>query len=289
MHPSHALPYTLEERGVTVARKKEAISVASDGKPAILLGPWAIEKLHYLKQYCEIFSTGMKNIWKHRIFIDLFSGPGICVIENTGTEENGSPLIALNCKTPFTHYFFVDKNSDFIETLKNRTEAYHNIIDFINKDCNDAIDDIGRKLPDTNALVFTFIDPFNFEIEFNTLIKLTEKRLMDLLITFHISNLKRSIHIPSITMKRFFPPLDWDELYKECCGSYRIHERILLDKYEEGLKTIGYSYFDDCIFTHNIKHAPLYHLLFASKNKKGKEFFSKISMKSRTGQSRMLL
>lgn len=109
---------------------------------------------------------------------------------------------------------------------------------------------------------------------------------MDLLITFHIGNLRRSIHQPSQQMKEFFPPLDWERLYKVSSGSDRIHERILLDEYEGGLREIDYKYFDDYILTRNIKNAPLYYLIFATKDIKGKEFYSKISMRSRTGQSR---
>ena len=187
-----------------MARNKESILIASDGKPAIPLGAWFMDKLHYLKEYCEIFSTGMKNKWGHRIYIDLFSGPGICIAEDTGIEQHGSPLIALNCKTPFTQYYFIDANKDFIETLGYRAQSYQNNINFINKDCNCAIDEILQKVPKTDALFFTFIDPYNFEIEFNSIKKLTENRPMDLLITFHIGNLRRSIHQPSQRMKRFF-------------------------------------------------------------------------------------
>ncbi len=269
-----------------MSNSKESILLASDGKPAIPLGFWALDKLHYLKNYCEIFSTGMKNLWEHRIYIDLFSGPGICITRDTRVEHYGSPLISLNCKTPFTHYYFVDENRDFIETLKNRTKDYQYSKTFINKDCNYAIDELLGKLPKTNAIFFTFVDPYNFEIEFDSIKRLAEKRPMDLLITFHIGNLKRSIHQPSQKMKKFFPPLDWEKLYRNSSGSDRIHERILLNGYEDGLKQLGYKYFDDCILTHNIKNAPLYHLIFATKDIRGKDFYSKISMRSRTGQSR---
>ncbi len=271
-----------------MASNKKSTLVASDGKPAISLGSWFMDKLYCLEEYCGIFSTGMKNKWEHRIYIDLFSGPGICIEEDTRVERHGSPLISLNCKTPFTHYYFIDENKDFIEALKYRSQDCQANKTFINMDCNFAIDELLNQLPKTYAIFFTFIDPFNFEIEFNSIKTLTEKKSMDLLITFHIGNLKRSIHHPSERMKRFFPPLDWEKLYKVSCGSDKIHERLLLDQYEEGLKEIDYNYFDDCILTRNIKNAPLYYLIFATKNKKGKEFYSKISMRSRTGQRRML-
>lgn len=272
-----------------MASSKESILLTSDGKPAISLGIWFMDKLHYLKEYCSIFSTGMKNKWEHRIYIDLFSGPGICITEDTGVEQYGSPLISLNCKTPFTHYYFIDKNRDFIETLRYRSQDYQSNKTFINKDCNYAIDELLNQLPKKYAIFFTFIDPFNFEIEFNSIKKLTANRPMDLLITFHIGSLKRSIHQPSLKMKKFFPPLDWKELYRVSYISGKIHERLLLDKYEEGLREVGYKYFDDCILTRTIKNAPLYYLIFATKNEKGKEFYSKISMRSRTGQSRFQL
>jgi three-Cys-motif partner protein len=272
--------------GDLMTNNKEATLIASDGKPAILLGPWAIEKLYYFKQYCEIFSTGMKNKWGHRIYIDLFSGPGICITRDTGIEHYGSPIISLNCKTPFTHYCFVDENKDFIETLKDRTKDYQYNKTFINEDCNYAIDELLTKLPKTNAIFFTFVDPYNFEIEFDSIKRLAEKRHMDLLITFHIGNLKRSIHRPSQKMTKFFPPLDWERLYRASSGGDRIHERILLSEYEAGLKQLGYKYFDDFILTHNIRNAPLYYLIFATKNERGKEFYSDISMRSRAGQRR---
>jgi three-Cys-motif partner protein len=269
---------------------KDSFVLATDGKCAISLGPWFQDKLYYLNQYCNIFSTGMKNIWEQRIYIDLFSGPGICIAEDTRTEHYGSPLIALNCKTPFTNYYFIDENNNFIDALKSRARDYELDKIFIRKDCNYAIDELIDLLPMkyTKTIYFTFIDPYNFEIKFDSIKKLTSDRPMDLLITFHIGNLKRSIHNPSKKMREFFPPLDWEELYKASSGSGRIHERILLDKYEKGLGEIGYKHFDDCILTYNIKNAPLYHLIFATKNDKGKEFYSKISMRSRTGQSRLL-
>jgi len=271
-----------------MSNSKEAIILASDGKPAISLGFWFQDKLYYLKSYCDIFSTGMKNIWTHRIYIDLFSGPGICISEDTKVEQYGSPLISLSCKTPFTDYYFIDEDKDFIETLRYRTQDYKANITFINKDCNYAIDELLGQLPNKNAISFTFIDPYNFEVEFDSVKKLTEDRHMDLLLTFHIGSLKRSIHHPSQKMKKFFPALDWEKLYRDSYGSGRIHERLLLDKYEEGLKEIGYKYFDDCNLTRNIKNAPLYYLIFATKNERGKDFYSKISMRSRTGQSRFL-
>jgi three-Cys-motif partner protein len=82
--------------------------VASDGELALKVGHWAKEKLHYIRRHCQIFNTGMKRQWSTRTYIDLFAGPGICLVQTTREEINGSPLLALSCEVPFTHYFFND-------------------------------------------------------------------------------------------------------------------------------------------------------------------------------------
>jgi len=43
----------------------------------------------------------------------------------------------------------------------------------------------------------------------------------------------------------------------------------------------------DYVLETNSNHVPLYHLIFASKNPKGAEFWDKIAGRSETGQMRM--
>ena len=44
-------------------------------------GPWTAVKLDYLARYIDIFETSMHaKPWRRRNYIDLFAGPGKCVI-----------------------------------------------------------------------------------------------------------------------------------------------------------------------------------------------------------------
>lgn len=64
-----------------------------DGLPARPSGEWAKEKLFYLKRYIHTFSTAMRDKpWRRRIYIDLFAGPGKCVIKKTQEYLLGSPF-----------------------------------------------------------------------------------------------------------------------------------------------------------------------------------------------------
>jgi len=92
-------------------------------------GPWAAEKLDYLKRYIEIFETSMHKKWARRNFVDLFSGPGKCRTDS-GKIFLGSPLLALTTAHPFTDYFFADidrpsisKNTGSIMNMASGKEA----------------------------------------------------------------------------------------------------------------------------------------------------------------------
>ena len=123
--------------------------LASDGLPAIDQGPWSRDKLHFLSYFAEMFSTGMKNRWPTRAYVDLFAGPGLDLDKTTGEEFDGSPLRALGCKTPFTHLYFNDHKSKFVDALRQRQESRfpESNVSYYNLDCNDAAGAIARDLP----------------------------------------------------------------------------------------------------------------------------------------------
>lgn len=263
------------------------VQVGSDGQLVLKVGPWAIGKLHYISHYCEIFNTAMKNKWSIRTYIDLFAGPGICLIEGTNKEIDGSPLVALKSKVPFTHYFFNDIRSANIKSLETRVKQLPSYnINYFHKDCNEVIDELLQKLP-PRSLDFCLIDPTNWQISFDSIRRISEKRQMDLAITFHVGNMKRVAKNPPQELLNFFPDSHWQHEYKESPKKRQPPARILLDAYERGLRDLGYSDIKDYVLETNTKNVPLYYLIFASKNPRGAQFWDKIAARSETGQIRM--
>ncbi|HEX9220335.1 MAG TPA: hypothetical protein VF858_07595, partial [Gemmatimonadaceae bacterium] len=82
------------------------ITVDNDGLPTNEIDPWAEQKYQYLGMYAQLFSTGMKNKWLHRIYLDLFSGPGYSRVRDTNRVVLGSPMIALSLPDRFDSYVF---------------------------------------------------------------------------------------------------------------------------------------------------------------------------------------
>ncbi len=263
--------------------------VGSDGELVMKVGRWAKDKLFYITRYCNIFNMAMKDKWVVRTYIDLFAGPGMCLVQETKEEIQGSPLLALNCEVPFTHYFFNDVEPDVIKSLKARAAfASSATVEYFSKNCNLVVDKLLQKLP-SNSLDFCFIDPFNWEISFNSIQKLTEKRRMDLAITFHIGSIKRVADRPPQELRDFFPDTSWQQEYQKAGEESKLSGRVLLDAYERGLSTLGYKEIKDYLLMANKTNVPLYHLIFASKHKRGAEFWDKIAGRSETGQLRMAM
>jgi len=261
--------------------------LGSDGELAIEVGPWAKDKLHYIGAYCDIFNMAMKGQWSVRTYMDLFAGPGICVVEGTEEEVLGSPLVALKCKIPFTNYFFNDVKPELIRSLRVHTAPCDFAkVEYFCKNCNAVVNDLLQKLP-SGSLDFCFIDPLNWEIKFDSIRKLTEKRRMDLAITFHIGNIRRVADKPPKELIDFFPDPSWQMEYKKAREMRKSAWRALLDAYENGLRNIGYQGIKDYVLEKNRNNVPLYHLIFASKHPRGSDFWDKIATRSGIGQIRM--
>ena len=59
----------------------ENLRVDDDGLFCAPVHHWAEEKYRLLALYDELFSSGMKNKWGQRVYIDLYAGGGISHVQ----------------------------------------------------------------------------------------------------------------------------------------------------------------------------------------------------------------
>src|SRR5215469_17044602 len=98
-------------------------AIAPDGLIAPEVGPWAESKYRHIELYDRLFSTGMKEKWQQRVYIDLYAGAGCSWIKSKGKFVNGSPLIALSVVDPFDKYIFCEEDPEKCEALRKRVFA----------------------------------------------------------------------------------------------------------------------------------------------------------------------
>ena len=271
----------------------QALVTASDGLPALVTGQWSLDKHDYIHRLADIFSTGMKNRSRYRCFIDLFAGPGRCVIEDSQTEFPGSPLQAIDIRSRFTHYLFNDINSGSIDALRCRVanlNAPPAPLYFI-QDCNGVVPGLRQALPPANeSLELAVIDAWSWEMSFDALASLTQGRRMDLVVTFPIGFIKRNWKKQLDRLDKFLGGDNYKQAFLRAMGQDPGKaSRILLDYYEGRLKDIGYEHPNDEVWIPNTRQVKLYHMVFASKHPRGNEFWQKIINRSPKGQYRLPL
>ncbi|MGA7523280.1 MAG: three-Cys-motif partner protein TcmP [Acidobacteriaceae bacterium] len=127
----------------------EQIRTEDDGLTCPNVGRWAEDKYRLLSLYDRLFSTGMKNKWEQRVYIDLYAGAGYSRIRGTEIVLRGSPILALTVADPFDKYIFCEEQPERLAALKERAKraAPYANISFVAGSCNDRVDEIRRICP----------------------------------------------------------------------------------------------------------------------------------------------
>lgn len=265
---------------------------ANDGLPVRSSGAWVEEKLYYLRRYLSIFSVGMKNKWRGRLYyVDLFAGPGVCRIRRSEKEVDGSPLIALT-EFDFAKYYFFEAESSCFQALairaEKRTPDKSGKVSMLLGDCNDTIQE--AQFP-SQGLGVAFIDPTGIsQISFETMRKLSAGRQIDLIINFPEGmgirmNLHQYTQTEKNALSRFMGSERWRALYQQSLSSYDQVCSEIAKEYLANLGELGYCAVDsDWIPVKTDQNVLLYYLLFASKNPRGNDFWRKISRIGPHGQ-----
>ena len=269
----------------------QELATASDGLPALSVAEHARDKEYTLKNITGIFTQAMKKQWPGRLYyVDPFSGPGKCVIRNSDQETEGSSMIA--AMVPFTYYYFADQDGRCIDALKKRVEEMNlseKQVCYYTGEANETIDEILTELPsERESLGLAFLDPWAWDFSFGYLKKLTRNRRLDILINFNIGDMKRRWWELSPKMDSFLNlSTDHREFFKTKTLGVP-DARTLLDHYENELKKIGYDHIADDIPVTNSNNTPLYHIIFGSKHELGKRLRDAVSVRTSSGQFKML-
>lgn len=257
---------------------KDSLS-SIDGLPIRDSGTWIDTKHKLLTYYAHLFATGMKNTWPSRVYLELFSGPGRCLIRRKAKEDLGSPLKVIEHE--FTKFIFTERNQAAAEALSQRLHPFAKSAntEIWCGDCAEAIEHI--QIP-AGSLTFAFIDPTGIaHAPFSLIENLHRKTRCDLLINIqHGMGIKMNIHqyTPDASeesaLTKFLGKDSWKRLPRH---NARDFFRGVLDLYKEQLHKLGFK--RECIgqevLITNDSNTPLYLLLFASKDPKGKEFWTK--------------
>jgi three-Cys-motif partner protein len=223
-----------------------------------------------------IFTGSMKDKWEGLTYVDLFAGPGICVVEDTGEELRGSPLLALDTKKPFDAVLCIEQDDEARDALDRRVRrhARGNTAEVLSGDCNAIIGQVISKMP-RGFLSLVFIDPEGVSgLEADTMRALADQRLfVDLIILFPQGM--------SVNRNRWqwVGAVDDTPLDRVLGGrEWRTNPTPEVVQFMKLLRRLGFTFVESagCAFK-NQRGAQLYYLVFASKSGTAVNFWAKIS------------
>jgi three-Cys-motif partner protein len=264
------------DRSAWGADAKEPLSL-TDGLPIRSSGPWIEKKHKLLTFYGHLFATGMKNRWPDRVYLELFSGPGRCLIRGTHEEDLGSPLKVID--HDFTKFIFIERRLPAATALAERLSNHPRRarVEILCGDCAEAVKNLN--IPG-NALTLAFIDPTGIaHAPFSLIESLQTYSKTDLLINIqHGMGIKMNMHQytddseNSSALTKFLGSDDWKSLPRNHPRDFFLG---VLDLYKERLVRMGYKAIGRDVLIKTERNLALYLLLFASKNPKGTEFWEK--------------
>jgi three-Cys-motif partner protein len=263
--------------------------VADDGLIAPEVGGWAETKYLLLALYDGLFSTGMKNKWDQRVYLDLYAGAGYSRIQGTSKFLKASPIIALTVTDPFDKYIFCEGREDLLDALKARALriAPQADVAYIAGNCDAEINKIYKEIPNcspTNkVLSLCVVDPFDFGLKFETLRKLSTV-FMDFVVLLAIGmdanrNYEHYVEGNSPKIDEALGNTEWRDRWK-AGGARRSDFRTFLPReFCSSMESLGYlkKPLDRMKLVRSLeKNLPLYYLALFSRSETAFKFWDDV-------------
>jgi three-Cys-motif partner protein len=227
------------------------VDVVDDGLFSPEVGKQAEEKHALVSFYAKLFSTGMKDKWHERVYIELYSGAGYSKIRDTSRTIAGSPIQALTLEHPFDKYIFCEKGQRELTALKARVEktAPTARVKYILGDCNQRVDEILAAIPAHSpghrVLSLCFVDPFDIGIKFETLRRLSD-RYVDFLVLLALymdanRNYENYVKEEAVKIDEFLGSRTWRERWRLSLQHATPFPQFLAEEFSNSMETLRYQ------------------------------------------------
>lgn len=227
-------------------------------------GPWTRLKLAILRDYLGFFTRALGKTPFNLYYADAFAGTGKQSFDDESgqgaffehEDMEGSARIALNIEPAFDGYYFNDLAKPHYEALKELLKEYPEkepITRITNLDGNDFVKRFCASLR-SNDRAILFIDPYNTELNWETLTYVAGSNRIDLWLLFPISALLRMTPTDSErldpalvkTIDRLLGTDKWQEaLYKP--KPEPVHDDLFGEVENEGMERLNVQEVSDFV------------------------------------------
>lgn len=228
----------------------DANSVTADGLVCPEVGGWTEEKHRHVLLYSTLFSSGMKDKWETRTYVELYAGAGYSRIRGSSRIICGSPLLALTVNDPFDKYVFCEEDPEKLDALKTRAKivAPSAQIAFIPGDCNDVVQDILAEIPSASpghrVLTLCFADPYDISLKFDT-IRAFGNRFVDFIVLLALWSdanraYKRYVMEDAVKVDEFLGSAGWRTRWALVESAGTSFPKFLAEEFALSMEGLGY-------------------------------------------------
>jgi three-Cys-motif partner protein len=269
--------------------RKESLTISDDGRICPEVGAWTEDKHRLVSYYATLFSSGMRDKWDRRIYIELYAGAGHSKIRGTSRLIAGSPLLALTVKDPFDKYVFCEEDSEKRDALRARIiELAPNAdVAYVPGDCNKHIAEILAQIPmgskDNSVLSLCFADPFDISLKFET-VRALSVRYVDFLVLLAVYSdanraYRRYVMEDARKIDEFLGLTTWRDKWKIAEANAVPFPKFLAEEFALAMESLGYlptPIYKMKRVRSDEKNLPLYYLALFSRHQLALQFWDDV-------------
>lgn len=250
-----------------------------DGKG---VGDWVPEMKHMLLGKWLSATSRFWAKWPERIFIDPFCGPGRIQVRGENSTRDGGSVVAfresLRANAPFTRMLIGDLKPERVNANAARLKALGATVQTFPGPAQETIKQIVQAAP-KKTLALAYLDPYNLEFLSFDIIETLATLRVDFAVHFSLMDMTRNIEMELDDDRARFDGaapgwrkvIDVAKMSKaEARQAFFAHWRGLVEK-------LGFGFSEEMPLVRGTGNAPLYRLVFFSRNKDAARIWSDVA------------
>ncbi|MFZ6779651.1 three-Cys-motif partner protein TcmP [Undibacterium sp. Ji83W] len=236
------------------------------------VGDWVpMQKHTYLAKYVEGTRQARKK-FRHRIFIDLFCGPGRIQVKGEAITRHGGSIVAwqhsLLSNAGFTSCLIGDLDVERVRACEVRLKAFGAPVRAFEGPAESTVDLVLKTVP-TGALCLAYLDPYNLQyLSFNVIEKLAKLEYIDFAVHFSTMDLRRNVLMERHPERARFDLTapGWREHIDPMAFVRGDADEEFFDYWCGLVKSLGFNISQRMPLVRDNGNRPLYHLVFFSRH-----------------------
>jgi len=157
------------------------------------IGYWSELKLEIIGKYGSAYTTAFKNTNLKKYYIDGFSGAGVHLSKQTGTQIEGSPARALKVSPPFDGFYFIDVDAKKTAFLRSKWGSRSDVHIYTG-DCNDILrKEVLPKIKfERYERALCLLDPYGLQLDWEVMLQAGQSRAVDMFLNFPVMDMNRN-------------------------------------------------------------------------------------------------